>query len=85
VSGSRIVRSSACGRGQAWVGFVLRDGQFLKVPTATAIPAVGLAMPPAASADTTPVAYAWGYNGYGQVGVDPTIAGSEVLSPVPVH
>jgi alpha-tubulin suppressor-like RCC1 family protein len=45
----------------------------------------GLAMPPAASADTTQVVYAWGYNGSGQAGVDRNVAGYRVLSPVPVH
>jgi alpha-tubulin suppressor-like RCC1 family protein len=45
----------------------------------------GVAMPPAASADTTQVVYAWGYNPDGQVGADPNIAGDPVLSPVPVH
>jgi alpha-tubulin suppressor-like RCC1 family protein len=42
-------------------------------------------MPPAASADTTQVVYAWGDNEWGQVGVDPNSAGYRVLSPVPVH
>ena len=45
----------------------------------------GLAMPPAASADTAQVVYAWGYNADGQAGADPSIAGDRVLSPVPVH
>jgi alpha-tubulin suppressor-like RCC1 family protein len=45
----------------------------------------GLAMPPAASADTTQVVYAWGYNADGQAGADPNVAGEHVLSPVPVH
>jgi len=45
----------------------------------------GLAMPPAASADTTQAVYAWGDNQRGQAGVDPNIAGYRVLSPVPVH
>jgi alpha-tubulin suppressor-like RCC1 family protein len=45
----------------------------------------GLAMPPAASADTAQVVYAWGYNADGQAGADPNIAGDRVLSPVPVH
>jgi hypothetical protein len=45
----------------------------------------GLAMPPAASADTTQAVYAWGSNYGGQAGVDPNIAGYRVLSPVPVH
>jgi alpha-tubulin suppressor-like RCC1 family protein len=44
-----------------------------------------LAMPPAASADTTQVVYAWGNNLYGQAGADPDVAGYRVLSPVPVH
>jgi alpha-tubulin suppressor-like RCC1 family protein len=57
----------------------------MAVAVAAGVLVSGLAMPPAASADTTPVAYAWGYNSYGQVGVDPAIAGSTVLSPVPVH
>jgi alpha-tubulin suppressor-like RCC1 family protein len=52
---------------------------------AAGVLAGGLAMPPAASADTTQVVYAWGYNPDGQVGADPNIAGDPVLSPVPVH
>jgi Regulator of chromosome condensation (RCC1) repeat/PASTA domain len=47
--------------------------------------AAGLAMPSAASADTAPIVYAWGYNSYGQAGVDPAVAGTDMLSPVPVH
>jgi alpha-tubulin suppressor-like RCC1 family protein len=60
---------------------------WLKVAGAatTGVLAGGLAMPPAASADTTQVIYAWGDNAYGQVGADPGIAGDRVLSPVPVH
>jgi len=45
----------------------------------------GLAMPPAASAATTQVVYAWGDNRSNQVGVDNQVTGDEVLSPVPVH
>ena len=45
----------------------------------------GLAMPPAASADTTQVVYAWGDNSFGRVGVDPDVTGHYVFSPVPVH
>lgn len=45
----------------------------------------GLAAPSAASADTAPVAYAWGYHNWGQAGVDPAVAGTDLLSPVPVH
>ena len=52
---------------------------------AAGVLAGGLAMPPAASADTTQVVYAWGYNSDGEAGADPTIAGDIVLSPVPVH
>ncbi len=44
-----------------------------------------LAMPSAASADTTQIIYAWGYNAYGQADADPTIAGDHVLSAVPVQ
>ena len=44
----------------------------------------GLAMPSAASADTTQVVYAWGDNHRGQAGVDPIVAAIKVLSPVPV-
>jgi alpha-tubulin suppressor-like RCC1 family protein len=51
----------------------------------TGVLAGGLAMPPAASADTTQVVYAWGNNAYGQAGADPDIAGDRVLSPVLVH
>jgi hypothetical protein len=60
---------------------------WLKVAGAatTGVLAGGLAMPPAASADTTQVIYAWGDNAYGQVGADPGIAADRVLSPVPVH
>jgi alpha-tubulin suppressor-like RCC1 family protein len=61
----------------------------LKIAVAAAVAAGvlagGLAMPPAASADTTQVVYAWGYNAYGQAGADPNIAGNHVLSPIPVH
>jgi alpha-tubulin suppressor-like RCC1 family protein len=61
----------------------------LKVAVAVAVAAGvlagGLAMPSAASADTTPVVYAWGNNSFGQAGADPNIAGIQVLSPVPVH
>ena len=45
----------------------------------------GLAAPSAASADTTQVVYAWGYNSWGQAGADPNITGVNVLSPVPVR
>ena len=45
----------------------------------------GLAMPSAASADTAQVVYAWGNNNGGEAGVDPQVAGYDVLSPVPVH
>jgi len=45
----------------------------------------GLAMPPAASADTTQVVYAWGDNSFGKAGADPDVAGHIVFSPVPVH
>jgi len=45
----------------------------------------GLAMPPAASADTAQVVYAWGNNDNGEAGVDPKVAGDDVLSPVPVY
>jgi len=48
-------------------------------------PGRGLAMPPAASADTAPVVYAWGNNNYGQAGVDPNVPGRRVPSPVPVR
>jgi alpha-tubulin suppressor-like RCC1 family protein len=51
----------------------------------TGVLAGGLAMPPAASADTAPVVYAWGNNFRGQAGVDQNVAGYRVLSPVPVH
>jgi hypothetical protein len=47
--------------------------------------AAGLAMPSAASADTAPIVYAWGYNNWGQADVDPAVAGTDLLSPVPVH
>ena len=61
----------------------------LKVAVAAAVAAGvlagGLAMPPAASADTAQVVYAWGDNAQGQAGVDPNVAGNNVLSPVPVH
>ena len=52
---------------------------------AAGVLAGGLAMPPAASADTTQVVYAWGDNQLNQAGVDNQVAGTEVLSPVPVH
>jgi alpha-tubulin suppressor-like RCC1 family protein len=51
----------------------------------TGVLAGGLAMPPAASADSTQIVYAWGDNHYGQAGVDPAIYSDDVLSPVPVH
>jgi alpha-tubulin suppressor-like RCC1 family protein len=61
----------------------------LKVAVAAAgvagVLAGGLTIPSAASADTTQVVYAWGRNDFGQAGVDPTVAGYRVLSPVPVH
>jgi hypothetical protein len=61
----------------------------LKISVAAAVAAGvlagGLAMPSAASADTTQVVYAWGDNQSGQAGADPNIAGYRVLSPVPVH
>jgi hypothetical protein len=61
----------------------------LKVAVAAAVGtgvlAGGLAMPPAASADTAQVVYAWGDNNWGKAGVDPNVAGNRVLSPVPVH
>jgi alpha-tubulin suppressor-like RCC1 family protein len=57
----------------------------LKMAVAGGVLAGGLAIPSAASADTTQVVYAWGYNNDGQAGVDPAIAGHRVLSPVPVH
>jgi alpha-tubulin suppressor-like RCC1 family protein len=43
----------------------------------------GLAMPPAASADTAQVVYAWGDNSQGQVGNGSS--GGNVLSPAPVR
>jgi alpha-tubulin suppressor-like RCC1 family protein len=61
----------------------------IKVAVAAAVGAgvlaSGLAMPPAASADTAHVVYAWGNNSGGEAGVDPQVAGYDVLSPVPVH
>jgi hypothetical protein len=61
----------------------------LKIAVAAAVAAGvlagGLAMPSAASADTTQIVYAWGYNAYGQAGADPAIAGDHVLSAVPVQ
>jgi alpha-tubulin suppressor-like RCC1 family protein len=45
----------------------------------------GLAMPPAASADTAQVVYAWGDNSWAKAGVDPGVAGTRLLRPVPVH
>ena len=61
----------------------------LKIAVAAAgaagVLAGGLAMPPAASADTAPVVYAWGNNHRGQAGIDPNVAGRRVLSPVPVR
>jgi alpha-tubulin suppressor-like RCC1 family protein len=61
----------------------------LKVAVAAAVGtgvlAGGLSMPPAASADTAQVVYAWGDNSWGKAGVDPNVAGDQVLSPVPVH
>src|SRR5262249_12631692 len=60
-----------------------------RLKVAAAVPAGalagGLAAPSAASADTTQVVYAWGYNSWGQAGADPNITGLNVLSPVPVH
>jgi hypothetical protein len=41
----------------------------------------GLAAPSAASADTAPVAYAWGYHNWGQAGVDPAVAGHRPAQP----
>ena len=43
----------------------------------------GLAMPPAASADTAQIVFAWGFNDQGQVSVPPV--GSHELSPVPIR
>ena len=59
----------------------------LKVAVAVTAGALagGLAVPSAASADTAQVVYAWGYNNWGQAGADPNVAGSDLLSPVPVH
>jgi alpha-tubulin suppressor-like RCC1 family protein len=57
----------------------------IAVAAAAGVLAGGLAMPSAASADTTQIVYAWGYNAYGQAGADPTVAGDHVLSAVPVH
>jgi regulator of chromosome condensation (RCC1) repeat-containing protein len=45
----------------------------------------GLAMPPAALADTAQVVYAWGSNSQGQAGTSPIPNVQTVLSPVPVH
>jgi alpha-tubulin suppressor-like RCC1 family protein len=60
----------------------------IKVVVAAAVGAgvlaSGLAMSPAASADTAQVVYAWGENNNGQAGVDPNITGERVLGPVPV-
>jgi alpha-tubulin suppressor-like RCC1 family protein len=55
-----------------------------KAAVGTGVLAGGLAMPSAASADTTQVVYAWGDNHWGQAGVDPNVAAIKVLSPVPV-
>jgi hypothetical protein len=52
---------------------------------AAGVLASGLAITPAASADTAQVVYAWGDNQFNQAGVDPHIVGDRVLSPVPVH
>jgi alpha-tubulin suppressor-like RCC1 family protein len=49
----------------------------------TGVLASGLAMPPAASADTAQIVYAWGFNDQGQVSVPPV--GSHELSPVPIR
>ena len=61
----------------------------LKIAVAAAVAAGvlagGLAMPSAASADTTQIVYAWGYNAHGQAGADPASQAASVLSPVPVH
>jgi len=59
----------------------------LKVAVAVTVGALagGLAVPSAASADTAQVVYAWGYNNWGQAGADPNVAGTDLLSPVPVH
>ena len=59
----------------------------LKVAVAVTAGALagGLAVPSAASADTAQVVYAWGYNNWGQAGADPNVAGTDLLSPVPVH
>jgi regulator of chromosome condensation (RCC1) repeat-containing protein/PASTA domain-containing protein len=57
---------------------------FKVAAVAAGVLAGGVAMPPAASTDATQVVYAWGNNLYGQVGADPNIAGTKVLSPVPV-
>jgi alpha-tubulin suppressor-like RCC1 family protein len=57
----------------------------IAVAVAAGVLASGLAMPPAASADTTQVVYAWGDNQFNQAGVDRQLAGDRVLSPVPVH
>jgi hypothetical protein len=64
-------------------GFKVR----LKVAAAVTagVLAGGLAIPSAASADTAQVVYAWGYNNWGQAGADPNVAGTDLLSPVPVH
>jgi alpha-tubulin suppressor-like RCC1 family protein len=59
----------------------------LKVAVAVTAGALagGLAVPSAASADTAQVVYAWGFNSWGQAGADPNVAGTDLLSPVPVH
>jgi alpha-tubulin suppressor-like RCC1 family protein len=66
-------------------GFMIRLKVAVAAAVGTGVLASGLAMPPAASADTAQVVYAWGNNTLGRVGVDPSIAGYEVFSPVPVH
>jgi Regulator of chromosome condensation (RCC1) repeat/PASTA domain len=59
----------------------------LKVAIAGAVSAGvlagGLAMPPAASADTAQVVYAWGNNDQGEAGVDPNVAGDDAFSVDP--
>jgi alpha-tubulin suppressor-like RCC1 family protein len=54
------------------------------VAVGTGVLAGGDAMPSAASADTTQVVHAWGYNDRGQAGVAPRGPGDRVLSPATV-
>src|SRR4029077_4930174 len=59
--------------------FMIRLKMAAAAAVGTGVLAGGLAMPPAASADTTQIVYAWGDNHYGQAGVDPAIYSDDVL------